>query len=255
MLASALDIYGALFLICVTIVVRLMICNEQQLFKFFMKGDNNEMEVIIEAFPFLLQGLKITAFITVSSLFFGFIIGLIMALFKLSNVKLLYWISKVFVDAIRGTPILVQLYFIYFGLTSFPFISMEPITAGIVTVSINAGAYISEIIRAGILSIEKGQTEAARSLGLNSLQTMRYVILPQALRRMLPTFANQAIISLKDTSLLSVIGIAELTQKTEVAIARSYEVFTLWLLAGVMYFVLIYLLTLLSNFLERRYKI
>lgn len=212
------------------------------------------MDVIIESFPFLLQGLKITVFITVASLFFGFIIGLIMALFKLSNVKILNLISKVFVDAIRGTPILVQLYFIYFGLTSFSFISMEPTTAGIVAVSINAGAYISEIIRAGIQSIDKGQTEAARSLGLTASQNMRYIVLPQALRRMLPTFANQAIISLKDTSLLSVIGIAELTQKTEVAIARTYDVFTLWLLAGIMYFILIYLLTLLSNFLERRYK-
>lgn len=211
------------------------------------------VDVIIEAFPYMLQGLKITLFITLSSLVFGFIIGLIMALFKLSNSKILFWISKIFVDAIRGTPILVQLFFIYFGLTSLPFIKMEPITAGIITISINAGAYISEIIRAGIQSIDKGQTEAARSLGLTSSQTMRYVILPQAFRRMLPTFANQAIISLKDTSLLSVIGIAELTQRTEVAIAQSYEVFTLWFAAGVMYFVLIYLLTLLSNYLERRF--
>ncbi|MFD1736971.1 amino acid ABC transporter substrate-binding protein/permease [Bacillus salitolerans] len=217
--------------------------------------DVNLMENIAYAFPFLLEGLKITIIITVLALTIGFFIGLIIALFRLSSIKLLQWIGTIFINAIRGTPILVQLYFIYFGLTSFSWISMEPITAGVIAVSVNAGAYIAEIIRAGIQSIDKGQTEAARSLGLTGGQTMRYVILPQALRRMLPAFANQGIISLKDTSLLSVIGIAELTQKTEVVIAKTYDVFTLWLLAGVMYFVLIYGLTLLSNYVEKRYQV
>ncbi|MCH1625682.1 amino acid ABC transporter permease [Fredinandcohnia quinoae] len=213
------------------------------------------MSTITEAMPFLLQGLKLTLIITIASLFFGFILGLVIAIFRLSPIKPLVWIAKIFINAIRGTPLIVQLYFIYFGLTSFSWISMEPTTAGIITISINAGAYMAEIIRAGIESIDKGQTEAARSLGVTSGKTMRYIILPQALRRMLPTFSNQAIISLKDTSLLSVIGIADLTQRTEVAIAKTYAVFPLWLTAGVMYFLLIYLLTLLSNYIERRYEL
>lgn len=213
------------------------------------------MDAIIEALPYLFKGLQITVYVTVVGLIFGFVIGLVMALFRLSKSKILYWIAKLFIDAIRGTPILVQLYFIYFGLTSFKWISMEPITAGIIAISINAAAYIAEIIRAGIQSVDKGQAEASRSLGFTAKQTMRYIILPQALRRMLPTFANQAIISLKDTSLLSAIGIAELTQQTEIAVAKTYDVFTLWLAAGVMYFILIYLLTLLSNYIERRYEI
>ncbi|WP_223701213.1 amino acid ABC transporter permease [Sutcliffiella deserti] len=212
------------------------------------------MDVIIESLPLLWTGLKLTFYITFIGLFFGFIIGLITALFRLSPIAPLRWIAIWFINIVRGTPFLVQLFFIYFGLNSLSFVSLEPVTAGIVGVSINAGAYIAEIIRAGIQSIDKGQTEAARTLGLNSTQTMRYIVLPQALRRMLPTFVNQAIISLKDTSLLSVIGIAELTQRGQVVVSATYEAFKIWSTVAVMYFILIYLLTQLGNYLERRYE-
>ncbi|MUK90769.1 ABC transporter permease subunit [Ornithinibacillus sp. L9] len=213
------------------------------------------MDVIIDALPYLWEGLQVTIYIFFVAILLGFIIGLIMALFRLSPWKILNWIAKIFIDAIRGTPILVQLFFFYFGLNSLEFISLDRSTAGIITVAINAGAYFAEIIRAGIQSIDKGQTEAARSLGLTSTQTMRHIILPQALRRMLPTFTNQAIISLKDTSLLSVIGIADLTQKGQVVIAATYKAFHIWLAVGVMYFILIYLLSLLSSYLERRFEL
>ena len=121
--------------------------------------------------------------------------------------------------------------------------------------AVNAGAYYSEIIRAGIQSLDKGQNEAARSLGLTSSQSMRYVILPQSFRRMLPAFTNQAIISLKDTSLLSVIGIADLTQKGQVQIAATFKAFEIWIAVGAMYFVVIYALSLLSSYLERRCRL
>lgn len=162
----------------------------------------------------------------------GFGIGLILALLRLSPIKPLTWLSKIFVDIIRGTPILVQLFFIYYGLNSLSFISLDRESAGIFTVAVNAGAYYSEIIRAGIQSLDKGQNEAARSLGLTSGQSMRYVILPQSFRRMLPAFTNQAIISLKDTSLLSVIGIADLTQKGQVQIAATFKAFEIWIAVG-----------------------
>ena len=213
------------------------------------------MDAIIDAFPFLLEGLKVTIYIFVIAIILGFIIGLIMALLRLSKVGILNWIAKIFIDAIRGTPILVQLFFFYFGLNALEFISLDRTTAGIITVAINAGAYFAEIIRAGIQSMDKGQTEAARSLGLTSTQNMRYIILPQAFRRMLPTFTNQAIISLKDTSLLSVIGIADLTQQGQIAIAATFKAFEIWLVVGIMYFILIYLLSLLSSFLERRFEL
>src|SRR5690606_41169226 len=134
------------------------------------------MDTIINAFPYLMEGLQVTLYIFAIAIVIGFLIGLVVALFRLAPLKILNWIAKIFVDAIRGTPFIVQLFFIYFGLNSLDFISLDNTTAGIVTVAINAGAYFSEIIRAGIQSIDKGQTEAARSLGLNSTQNMRYKI-------------------------------------------------------------------------------
>lgn len=213
------------------------------------------MDIIMESLPYLWEGLKITLYIFVVAIILGFIIGLIMALMRLSPWKILNWIAKIFIDAIRGTPILVQLFFIFYGLNTLEFISLDRETAGIITVAINAGAYFAEIIRAGIQSMDKGQTEAARSLGLTNTQNMRHIILPQAFRRMLPTFTNQAIISLKDTSLLSVIGIADLTQKGQVVIARTFEAISIWFAVGVMYFIVIYLLSLLSSFIERRFEL
>ncbi|MFC7363544.1 MULTISPECIES: amino acid ABC transporter permease [Bhargavaea] len=211
------------------------------------------MDTIIESLPMLWEGLKMTLYIFAIAIVLGFLIGLIMALLRLAPFKVLNWIAKIFIDAIRGTPFIVQLFFIYFGLNSFSWVSLDNVWAGIVTVAINAGAYFAEIIRAGIQSIDKGQTEAARSLGLNQSQNMRYIILPQAFRRMLPTITNQAIISLKDTSLLSIIGVADLTQRGRVIVSATFEPFTIYLALGVMYFIIIYLLSLLSSYLERRF--
>jgi glutamine transport system permease protein len=211
------------------------------------------MDTIMNAMPYLMEGLQVTLYIFIIAIILGFIIGLIVALLRLAPFKILNWIAKFFVDAIRGTPFIVQLFFIYFGLNSLGFFSMDNTTAGIVTVAINAGAYFSEIIRAGIQSIDRGQTEAARSLGLNATQNMRYIILPQAFRRMLPTITNQAIISLKDTSLLSVIGIADLTQEGRIQASQTFEAFTIYLTLGVIYFIVIYLLSLLASFVERKF--
>lgn len=220
----------------------------------FWEGES-VMDVIRNALPYLMDGLVVTLYIFVIALILGFIIGLIVALLRLAPIKLLNWIAKTYINAIRGTPFIVQLFFIYFGLNTIPWISMDKTTAGIVTVAINAGAYFAEIIRAGIQSIDSGQTEAARSLGLTGSQTMRYVVLPQAFRRMLPTFTNQSIISLKDTSLLSIIGIADLTQRGQIQQAATYESFKIWLTVGIIYFIIIYALTLLANFLERRFEL
>ncbi|MFP5112065.1 amino acid ABC transporter permease [Bacillaceae bacterium C204] len=213
------------------------------------------MDIISAALPMLLKGLQVTLYIFVIAIILGFLIGLVIALFRLAPVKILNWIAKVYVDAIRGTPFIVQLFFIYFGVNSLQVISLNSTTAGIITVAINAGAYFAEIIRAGIQSIDKGQTEAARSIGFTGAQTMRYVVLPQAFRRMLPTITNQSIISLKDTSLLSVIGIADLTQQGQIQASATFEAFKIWLVVGIIYFIIIYLLTLLANFIERRIQL
>ncbi|WHY64980.1 MULTISPECIES: amino acid ABC transporter permease [Bacillaceae] len=213
------------------------------------------MDIISAAIPMLLKGLQVTLYIFVIAIILGFLIGLLVALLRLAPNKILNWIAKVYVDAIRGTPFIVQLFFIYFGVNSLQLISLNSTTAGIVTVAINAGAYFAEIIRAGIQSIDKGQTEAARSIGFTGAQTMRYVVLPQAFRRMLPTITNQSIISLKDTSLLSVIGIADLTQQGQIQASATFEAFKIWLAVGVIYFIIIYLLTILANFIERRIQV
>jgi glutamine transport system permease protein len=213
------------------------------------------MDIISAALPMLLKGLQVTLYIFVIAIILGFFIGLVIALFRLAPIKILNWIAKVYVDAIRGTPFIVQLFFIYFGVNSLQVVSLNSTTAGIITVAINAGAYFAEIIRAGIQSIDKGQTEAARSIGFTGAQTMRYVVLPQAFRRMLPTITNQSIISLKDTSLLSVIGIADLTQQGQIQASATFEAFKIWLVVGIIYFIIIYLLTMLANFIERRIQL
>jgi glutamine transport system permease protein len=213
------------------------------------------MDIISAALPMLLKGLQVTLYIFVIAIILGFLIGLVIALFRLAPLKILNWIAKVYVDAIRGTPFIVQLFFIYFGVNSLQVVSLNSTTAGIITVAINAGAYFAEIIRAGIQSIDKGQSEAARSIGFTGAQTMRYVVLPQAFRRMLPTITNQSIISLKDTSLLSVIGIADLTQQGQIQASATFEAFKIWLAVGIIYFIIIYLLTMLANFIERRIQL
>jgi glutamine transport system permease protein len=213
------------------------------------------VDIIVSALPMLVKGLQVTLYIFLIAIILGFLIGLVIALLRLAPLKILNWIAKAYVDAIRGTPFIVQLFFIYFGVNSLQVISLNSTTAGIITVAINAGAYFAEIIRAGIQSIDKGQTEAARSIGFTSAQTMRYIVLPQAFRRMLPTITNQSIISLKDTSLLSVIGIADLTQQGQIQASATFEAFKIWLAVGIIYFIIIYLLTLLANFVERRFQL
>ncbi len=213
------------------------------------------MEVVKTAFPFFLEGLQVTLYIFIIAVIVGFLIGLVVALMRLSPSKILNGIAIIYIDVIRGTPFIVQLFFIYFGLNSLEWLSMDRMYSGILTVAINAGAYFAEIIRAGIQSIDKGQTEAARSLGMTGRQTMVQIILPQAFRRMLPTITNQSIISLKDTSLLSIIGIADLTQQGQVQQSTTFEPFIVWSVVGLMYFVIIYLLSLVAKFLERRFTL
>ncbi|MDT0172193.1 MULTISPECIES: amino acid ABC transporter permease [unclassified Exiguobacterium] len=213
------------------------------------------MEVVKTAFPFFLEGLQVTLYIFIIAVIVGFLIGLVVALMRLSPLKILNAIAIIYIDVIRGTPFIVQLFFIYFGLNSLEWLSMDRMYAGILTVAINAGAYFAEIIRAGIQSIDKGQTEAARSLGMTGRQTMVQIILPQAFRRMLPTITNQSIISLKDTSLLSIIGIADLTQQGQVQQSTTFEPFIVWSVVGLMYFVIIYLLSFVAKFLERRFTL
>ena len=208
--------------------------------------------LFVKHFPTFLNALGITVEVTVFSLIFASIIGIIFGLFKISGIKPLAWIANIYISIIRGTPLLVQILFIYFGLPMTFGFTWDLLTAGIVIMSINAGAYMTELVRGGIESVDKGQVEAARSLGLSYGQSMTKVILPQALRTMLPSIINQFIVTLKDTSLLSVIGLRELTQNTKIIVANNMEAFTMYFIVGVYYWVIVNILSAIAGAIEKR---
>ena len=209
-------------------------------------------ELFAQSYPQLLEGLWVTIQATLVSLAIAMVLGLLFGLMSVSHSKIVRGIARVYVDIIRGTPLIVQAFFIYFGVTAALGIRMEPLTAGIITLTLNAGAYLAEIVRAGIQSVDKGQMEAARSLGLPHTMAMTKVILPQAVRTMIPAIVNQFIITLKDSSILSVIGMADLTQAGKLIIARNFESFNMWLIVGAMYFVIIMILSKISIYIEGR---
>lgn len=211
--------------------------------------------------PSLLQGAVLTIQVTALSEMFGIIIGMFAGLGKLTKNKIIRAISTAYVDLIRGTPLLVQVFIIYFGIPNlinqitgnrFP---IDPFVAAVWACSINSGAYVAEIFRAGIQSIEKGQMEAARSLGMNKIQAMRYVILPQAFRRIIPPLGNEFIALMKDTSILSVIGLEELVRKGQLYTASTFASFPVY--TGVMFVYLIMTMTVsrLVTYMERRLKV
>lgn len=214
--------------------------------------DNSFFGLLTSTFPILMAGLKMTVILTVISIAIALVLGVVFGLFRVSRAIWLRAIGTTYVDIFRGTPLLVQAFFIYFGIPAALGFQMSALTAGIITLSLNAGAYMTEIVRGGIQSVDKGQMEAARSLGIGYLPTMRKVILPQAIRTMIPSYINQFVITLKDTSILSVIGIAELTQTGRIIIARNFQSFNMWLIIGIIYFVVIMTLTKLSDRLEKR---
>lgn len=205
-----------------------------------------------DSLPSLLKGLSVTMEITAISLALAVVLGLSFGLMAISTSKVAKTVSRIYVDIIRGTPLIVQAFFIYFGLTSALHFKMGAFTAGVISIGINAGAYMVEIFRAGVMAVDKGQMEASRSLGLSYGKSMQKIILPQAVRKMIPAFMNQVIISLKDTSLLSVIGIRELTQSGEIIIASNYRSFETWGIIAIFYFAIIMILASISRQIEKR---
>lgn len=210
------------------------------------------LELFVQYFPSFMEALVYTLELTAISLLIASVIGIVFGLFSVSGNRVLKIITKIYVDIIRGTPLLVQAFFMYFGITQAFDIRMTAFVAGTITLSLNAGAYMSEIVRGGIESIDKGQMEAARSLGLPYGKAMVKVILPQALRTMMPSIINQFIISLKDTSILSVIGIRELTMNGKIIIANNMEAIRMWTIVAFYYLVVCTILSRIAKSLERR---
>lgn len=213
---------------------------------------------IIQSYAGMLLGaLGKTLLLTLLSLFFAMIIGMIFALMNVGKNRVFNLIGTVYVDAVRGVPLIVLAYFIYFGVPAgmkllIPEFRMSALQAGTIALAMNCGAYMAEIIRAGIESVDKGQMEASRSLGLSYGKSMRLVVLPQAIRTMIPSIINQFIITLKDTSILSVIGFPELTNMGKTIMGNTFKSLETWAVVGIMYMIVIITLSKIAKRIERR---
>lgn len=218
-----------------------------------------EWSAIWDAIPILLEGAKLTLWISVVGLLGGLVIGLVAGFARAYGGWLSNHIALVFIELIRGTPIVVQVMFIYFALPmmlqAFMPVRIDPLTAAVVTIMINSGAYIAEITRGAVLSIHNGFREAGLALGLSKRDTLRYVIMPLALRRMLPPLGNQWIVSIKDTSLFIVIGVAELTRQGQEIIAGNFRAMEIWSAVAVIYLIITLALSYVLRRLERRLKL
>lgn len=214
-----------------------------------------DMNLVINSFPLLLIGAGVTIQITVLSTAIGFVIGLLVGVARISNLRVLRMLAEVYVEFFRGTPLLVQIFLFYFALPVITGQRIDPFIAAISACGINSGAYVAEIFRAGIQSVDDGQMEAGRSLGMTWLQTMRYIIVPQAFKRVIPPLGNEFIAMLKDSSLVSVIGFEELTRRGQLIIAKTYGSFEIWMSVAVIYLVMTLTISRFVAYLERRYRV
>ncbi|MFW5498993.1 MULTISPECIES: amino acid ABC transporter permease [unclassified Maridesulfovibrio] len=211
-----------------------------------------DTSVFWDTFPMLMRGLKLTIEITIGGLFFGFLLGSAAGLMKISRNFFTRKIAGVYVEAIRGTPMLVQAMFLYYGLPMAIGMRIPPMTAGIIIIAVNSGAYIAEIVRGAVQSINRGQFEAGRSIGLTNAQTMRFIIWPQALKRMIPPLGNQFIISLKDTSLLMVIGVGELMRTGQEITSVNFRAFEVYLAVACVYLVMTLSIAFAMRHIEKK---
>lgn len=209
---------------------------------------------LANALPALLQGAGLTIELTMVSVFFGMILGLFLALGRLSKNKLFDGISWFYIWLFRGTPLLMQIFFIYYALPTFTPILLPKMPAAFIALSLNSAAYLAEIIRAAIQSIDKGQMEASKALGMSYGQAMRRVIIPQSYRRLIPPVGNEFIALLKDSSLVSVIALTELMRTTSV-MANSSGDATIYIPAAVLYLAMTTLFTYVFEKLERKYSV
>ncbi len=215
---------------------------------------NFNFDLVVTSFPLLLLGAGVTIKITVMSVALGVLIGLFVGIARICRVRPLRFLAAVYVDFFRGTPLLVQIFLFYFAVPVITGQRIDPYVAAVGSCGINSGAYVAEIVRAGIQSIDKGQMEAGRSLGMTWAQTMRYIIVPQAIKRVIPPLGNEFIALLKDSSLVSVIGFEELTRRGQLIIAKTYGSLEIWFSVAIIYLVMTLSISRLVAYLEKRYN-
>ncbi|MGU7812501.1 amino acid ABC transporter permease [Burkholderia sp. AW49-1] len=209
------------------------------------------LDLVIQTLPVMVKGALLTLKFAVASMALGLVVGLVVAIMRIGSNRLASGLAQGYVSLMRGTPLLVQMFVVYYGLPDLG-ITLDPTTAGIFTLTLNAGAYLSESMRGAILGIGRGQWAAAHSLGLTHVQTLRYIVCPQALRLAVPSLGNTLISLIKDTSLVSVITVTELLRSTQEVIAATFQPLPLYLAAAAIYWVLSTLLTRLQGRVETR---
>ncbi|MCE9663491.1 glutamine ABC transporter permease GlnP [Halomonas sp. M5N1S17] len=216
---------------------------------------NTDWSVIATFMPQLLNGAKMTLFITLVGLSGGMVVGAIAGLMRTYGNWLLNYTAMIYIEVIRGTPIVVQVMFLYFALPVLASIRIDPLTAAMIAIIVNAGAYIAEIVRGSLQSISRGLAEAGLALGLPRWKVLVHIVGPLAFRRLIPPLGNQFIISLKDTSLFIVIGVSELTRTGQEIMAANFRAVEIWSAIAVMYLIMTGSLTLMLRYIERRMKI
>lgn len=210
-------------------------------------------DVIWPSLPFILEGVVVTLKFTFMSLLCGLPLGILLALAKISN-PILRWFGEIYTSVFRGTPLLVQLFIFYFATPQITGYAISTFEAGVLTFSLNSAAYSSEIIRAGIQAIERGQWDAAKVLGLSYRQTLLTIILPQAVRNILPALVNEIVDLLKESALISTLGEADLLRRSQIVASEKYLFFEPLLIAAVGYYVMVMVISLLAKILERKLR-
>ncbi|WP_324668214.1 amino acid ABC transporter permease [Geochorda subterranea] len=212
-------------------------------------------DIVWSSFPYLLVGARATLVLTTVSVSAGIVLGTVLALMRLSRSRPLSAVAAAYIDVFRGTPLLAQILFVFYGLPQVLGFPLSSLAAGLLALSLNSAAYVAEIVRSGIQSVEKGQIEAAQSTGMTHGQIMRYIVLPQAFRRIIPPIGNEFIAMLKDSSLVSVIAMEDLMRRGQLLGSRTFRYFEVLLAVTVMYLVLTRAVSYLVGWVERRVRV
>lgn len=219
-----------------------------------MNFDFLDFSSISGSIGYIIEGLKITLQVVALAGVIGFVIGTLLALCKIGRIKILSILADIYTSIFRGTPLVLQLMIIYYGLPQAIGINLEPVTAAVLAFGLNSGAYISEVIRAGILAVDKGQREAAMALGVPYGQMMRDIILPQAMKNILPALMNEYITLTKESAIVTVIGVSDVMRRSYMVGSNTYAFLEAFIFAGLIYYVLVMILTLLGKVIERRMR-
>ncbi len=214
-----------------------------------------DIDFLMQYYKYFLKGTGVTLSVSLFGVIFGTIVGVFLSLLKLSNNKILKGIATSYIELVRGTPLLVQIYIVYYGFPLFLPFSLSRMTLGTIAVVLNSAAYVSEIIRAGILSIDKGQMEAARSLGMTHNMSMKFIIIPQAFKNILPALGNEFIVLIKESAIISVIGIHDIMYNADTLRGITYRPFIPLVYAAIIYFIITFSLSKLLGVFERRLRL